>query len=340
MKIEATCAAADAGGILESRFRVHQTAGNFNNRIGMPLTLLATPSEAEVVILELGSNEPGEIATLAAIAQPDIGVVTTVGESHLEKLGSLDGVLTEKLDLLRAVAGRGTCLVGDDPAALVEGARAICPSLRVAGWGERADPALRPEHVESHVLGGHRFHWHGESVTLALPGRHSVANAMIALAIAELLGVDAKDAVRGISSAEPGALRGEVRRIGGLTVVVDCYNANPVSMENAALVLKSFKGEKVAVIGEMLELGKESEREHKKLAKLLEEAGTGVLIAFGKETKITTESFKGKAFHFTDRKEFTNFIEKFPFEGKTVLIKGSRGNRLEEVVEIVKKRLK
>jgi len=244
--------------------RVHATSGNFNNRIGMPLTLLATPSEVEVVILELGSNEPGEIATLATIAQPDIGVVTTVGESHLEKLGSLEGVLEEKLDLLRAVAGRGTCLVGADPATLVEGARAICPSVRVAGWGERADSELRPQQVEVDAFGAHRFHWHGQSVSLALPGRHSVANAMIALAIAEMVGIDPKDAVQGIASAEPGSLRGEVRRIGGLTVVVDCYNANPQSVRAALDLLQgqSTASRTVAVLGTMLELGEAAERLH------------------------------------------------------------------------------
>jgi UDP-N-acetylmuramoyl-tripeptide--D-alanyl-D-alanine ligase len=244
--------------------RVHATSGNFNNRIGMPLTLLATPNEVEVVILELGSNEPGEIATLAAIAQPDIGVVTTIGESHLEKLGSLEGVLEEKLDLLRAVADSGTCLVGDEPATLVDGARVICPSVRVAGWGERADAELRPQQVEVDVFGGHRFHWHGESVTLALPGRHSVANAMIALAIAELVGVAPKDAVKGIASAEPGSLRGEVRRIGGLTVVIDCYNANPQSVRAALDLLhgQSAASRTVAVLGTMLELGESAARLH------------------------------------------------------------------------------
>lgn len=315
--------------------RVHATSGNFNNRIGMPLTLLATPSEAEVVILELGSNEPGEIATLAAIAQPDIGVVTTVGESHLEKLGSLDGVLTEKLDLLRAVAGRGTCLVGDDPAALVEGARAICPSLRVAGWGERADPALRPEHVESHVFGGHRFHWHGESVTLALPGRHSVANAMIALAIAELLGVDAKDAVRGISSAEPGALRGEVRRIGGLTVVVDCYNANPQSVRAALDLLQgqSTASRTVAVLGTMLELGEAAARLHEEMLRLALSLDIDLIVATGAFAATAAATTAADRVLRADDWQSAYPALRERLEGdEVVLLKASRGVALEGIL--------
>lgn len=315
--------------------RVHATAGNFNNRIGMPLTLLATPSEVDVVILELGSNEPGEIATLAAIAQPDIGVVTTVGESHLEKLGSLDGVLAEKLDLLRAVAGHGTCLVGDDPAALVEGARAICPSVRVAGWGERADSSLRPQQVETDVLGRHRFHWHGERVELELPGRHSVANAMIALAIAELLGVDAKDAVRGISSAEPGALRGEVRRIGGLTVVVDCYNANPQSVRAALDLLKgqSAAPRTVAVLGTMLELGEATERLHEELLTYALALDIDLIVAtgaFAATAAATTDA--GRVLRAEDWQTAYPTLRQRLEGDEVVLLKASRGVALEGIL--------
>ena len=320
---------------IEVGARVHATSGNFNNRIGMPLTLLTTPSEVDVVILELGSNEPGEIATLAAIAQPDIGVVTTVGESHLEKLGSLDGVLTEKLDLLRAVAGRGTCLVGDEPAALVEGARAICPSVRVAGWGERADPTLRPERVESDVFGGHRFHWHGESVSLALPGRHSVANAMIALAIAELVGVEAKDAVQGISSAEPGALRGEVRRIGGLTVVVDCYNANPQSVRAALDLLQgqSTASRTVAVLGTMLELGEATARLHEELLTHALALDIDLIVATGAFAATAAAAATADRVLRADDWQIAYPTLRERLEGdEVVLLKASRGVALEGIL--------
>lgn len=320
---------------IEGGARVHATSGNFNNRIGMPLTLLATPSEVDVVILELGSNEPGEIATLAAIAQPDIGVVTTVGESHLEKLGSFEGVLTEKLDLLRAVAGRGTCLVGDEPAALVDGARSICPSVRVAGWGERADPALRPEQVEVDVFGGHRFHWHGESLALALPGRHSVANAMIALAIAELVGIAPKDAVQGIASAEPGSLRGEVRRIGGLTVLVDCYNANPQSVRAALDLLRgqSAASRTVAVLGTMLELGKATARLHEELLTFALGLDIDLIVAtgaFADTAAATTDA--DRVLRADDwQSAYPSLRERLEGD-EVVLLKASRGVALEGIL--------
>jgi len=256
--------------------RVHATRGNLNNRIGMPLTLLGVPEDAEAIVLELGTNEPGEIRALAQVARPDIAVITTVGESHLEKLGSLEGVLEEKLDLLRHLAEGGRCLVGDDPAVLAERAREICRGVRVAGWSERADEDLRPGQPERDVFGRYEFFWKGAKVVAPMAGRHAVSNALLALAIADLLGVPARDAARGLAGAETGSMRGELRRIGDLTVVVDCYNANPQSVR-ASLDVLAHQGavaRRVAVLGTMLELGDHSDRLHREV--LAEALGRGL----------------------------------------------------------------
>ena len=253
-------------GALAGALRVHATRGNLNNRIGLPLTLLSTPADAEVVVLELGTNEPGEIAALAQVARPDIGVVITVGEAHLEKLGSLEGVLQEKLDLLRGLAEGGRCVVGDDPETLVAAARAICPSVRVAGWGERADADLRPADVEVDAFGAYDFQWRKKRVRLNVAGRHAVVDALLALAVADLLGVSPERAVAGLAGVSSGSMRGEVRRIGDLTVVVDCYNANPPSVRAALDLLEArAAGRKVVVLGTMLELGDASERLHREV---------------------------------------------------------------------------
>ncbi|HUF75035.1 MAG TPA: UDP-N-acetylmuramoyl-tripeptide--D-alanyl-D-alanine ligase, partial [Longimicrobiales bacterium] len=263
--------------------RVHATRGNLNNRIGMPLTLLSVPDDAEAVVLEMGSNEPGEIRILAQVARPDIGVVTTVGESHLEKLGSLEGVLDEKLDLLRNLAANGRCVVGDEPPALAARAREICGSLRVAGWSERADEDLRPQDAEVDVFGSYELSWRGERLALPMIGRHAVSNAMLALAVADLLGVSAADAARGIATAQSSPLRGEVRRIGGLTVIVDCYNANPQSVRAALDVLEGqgAAARRVAVLGTMLELGTISERLHREVLASALEREIDVVVATG-----------------------------------------------------------
>jgi len=266
---------------LGASLRVHATAANLNNRIGMPLTLLAAPDDAEAVVLELGTNEPGEIRALAQIARPDIAVITTVGESHLEKLGSLEGVFEEKLDLLRCLAEGGRCVVGDEPAELAERALDLCSTVRIAGWSERA--VDRPEGAEADVFGRYEFDWRGARVTLPLAGRHAVSNAMIALAVADLLGVSAGDAASGLGTTDVGSLRGEFRRIGNLTVIVDCYNANPQSVR-ASLDLLEAQGEasqKVAVLGTMLELGDASSQLHRDVLRSVLGREVDLVVATG-----------------------------------------------------------
>lgn len=252
---------------LSDTLQIHATRGNLNNRIGMPLTLLAAPDDAEAVVLELGTNEPGEIRALAQIARPDVAVITTVGESHLEKLGSLEGVLDEKLDILRYVAEGARCVVGDEPAVLGERARALCPRVRVVGWSERAEEADRPSEADVDMFGNYTFSWRGHRVSLGMPGRHAVSNALVALAIADLVGVPAKDAARAIAGADVGSMRGELRRIGDLTVVVDCYNANPQSVVAALDVLEGqgTASTRVAVLGSMLELGETTNELHERV---------------------------------------------------------------------------
>ena len=324
---------------LEAAGPVHATPANFNNRIGMPLTLLSTPAQVDVVVLELGTNEPGEIATLAAIARPDIAVVTTVGEAHLENLGSIEGVLGEKLDLLRAIVDGGRCVVGDEPEALVDGARAICPDVRVAGWSERADPDLRPEHVEADVFGGHRFLWRGHSATLALAGRHSVANAMIALAVADLLGVAPKDAVRGLSRAEVGPLRGEFRRIGDITVVVDCYNANPQSVRAALELLddQSAASRTVAVLGTMLELGAGAPRLHEAVLEYAVGLDIDLVVATGafSDAAAALRTDEDRVLRADDWGAAYPELRERLRGDEIVLLKASRGIALEDILPLL-----
>lgn len=253
--------------VLSTTLRVHATEGNLNNRIGMPLTVLAAPGEAEAVVLELGTNEPGEIAMLAQIARPDIAVITTVGESHLEKLGTVQGVMEEKLSLLRHLADGGRCVVGDEPPELGRRARELCSRVRVVGWSEHADETGRPLHPDVDVFGKYTFDWKGQRVTAPMFGRHGVTNAMMALTVAELLGVPPREAVKGLSSTAQRAMRGEYRRIGDLTLIVDCYNANPQSVRASLDVLEAqgMSARKAAILGSMLELGEASAELHRRV---------------------------------------------------------------------------
>lgn len=250
---------------LEGRYTVHATAGNLNNRIGLPLTILRAPADAEVLILEMGTSEPGEIATLTRIAMPDVGVITTIGDAHLEGLGSREGILREKLALATEMPRSGSLVVGDEPVELAERARAIDHAVRVAGWTRRADPGLRPSNAAPDPLGRFAFDWEGQRIQLGIPGRHGVSAALLALAVARILDVPASEAARGIAGVTPVGMRGEVRTIGKLTLILDCYNANPQSMEAALdlLALVSVGGARVAILGSMLELGEGSDEIHR-----------------------------------------------------------------------------
>lgn len=321
---------------LSETYRVHATTGNRNNRIGMPLTLLATPDDVEAVVLELGTNEPGEIATLVQIARPDIAVITTVGESHLEKLGSLEGVLREKLDILRGMVDGGRCVVGDTPSVLADRAHAICSTVQVVGWSERADADARAVNAEVDVFGRYSFDWRGQRVTAPMVGRHAVSNALLTLTVADLLDVAPRDAVRGLGSARMGSMRGEFQRIGGLTLIVDCYNANPQSVRASLDVLEdqAVTGRKVAILGSMLELGEASPGLH---AEVLADA-----VARDIDIIVATGAFADAAMRAGCRDDrvvmgdnwqaaYSALIERLD-GGEVILLKASRGIALEKIL--------
>jgi len=321
---------------LSETYRVHATAGNLNNRIGMPLTLLQTPEQVEAVVLELGTNEPGEIRALVQIAKPDVAVITTVGESHLEKLGSLEGVLSEKLDILRGMVDGGRCVVGDEPPRLAERAGAICSQVRIVGWSERSDADARPRNAEVDVFGRYSFDWRGQRVTAPMVGRHAVSNALLALTVADILNVPDREAIRGLGSARMGSMRGEFQRIGDLTLIVDCYNANPQSVRASLDVLEdqAVIGRKVAVLGSMLELGDATAELHARV--LLETVGRNIDVI------VATGAFADAALDAGFRDErlivgadwqsaYPSLLERL--DGREIiLLKASRGIALENLL--------
>jgi len=260
---------------LAPRYRVHATEGNMNNRIGVPLTILSAPHDADVLVVEMGTNEPGEIRLLSGIARPDAAVVTSIGEEHLEKLGNAEGVLEEEVSILGGLSAHGMALVAEDPLALTERARrAVGPErVRVAGFSERADlcPDGGSPGVSVEPDGTTRWRWRGIPVHLALPGRWNVRNALLALGLADAWGVEAEHAVRGIEGVAASPLRGEWRWVGGLRVLADCYNANPPSLWAAVELLTTLlsDGPKVVVLGTMQELGTESHALHGRAAEMI-----------------------------------------------------------------------
>jgi UDP-N-acetylmuramoyl-tripeptide--D-alanyl-D-alanine ligase len=323
--------------MLSARYRVHATTGNLNNLIGVPLTLLAAPDDTEVIVAELGTNSPGEIAQLAKIVEANTAVVTAISEEHLEGLGDLRGVLEEETALLPSLPRDGVAIVADEPPELAPAARAKAPSVRVAGWSERADAELRAERVDLDENGYVIFEWQGRSLHLPLRGRHNARNALVALGIALHWNVSADAALAKLAELKPAKMRGELQEVGSARVIVDCYNSNPASLTAAIDLLSTMPhaGKRIAVIGSMLELGSASAEIHERAAQEIAASKADVIVATG----AFAGAFERMAQPVADR----IIVEEDPIEAyeqlrtrlrgdELILLKGSRGVALERLL--------
>lgn len=319
---------------LSPRFRVHATAGNLNNRIGVPLTILGTPADAEVLVVEMGTSIPGEIAALAAIGAPDVALVLTIGPSHLEQLGSLQGVLEEKLDLVRGMRPGGLAIVGDTPDFLPARAREIHPAVMVAGLSTASEASLRPTHLSVDAQGRYTFRWQEHEVSLKAAGRHMAYNAVLALSVAHLLDVDAEAACAAVSAVEAAGMRGESRRVNGWTLLVDCYNANPQSTRAALDTLAAWSGQgsRVAILGTMLELGTQEAEFHDEVLKYALSLELDAVVATGRFATAAAGLEHPGLLREEDPEVALDALMERLGDNAVVLLKGSRGVRLERLI--------
>ncbi len=323
--------------VLGTRYRVHATTGNLNNLVGAPLTILSTPEDAGVLVVEIGTNAFGEVARLAEMVEPDLALITSVAEGHLEGFGNVEGVLREKTSLLSRLRPGGTAFVADEPQALVERARSLARRVRVAGRTDRADPDLRAGEVGVDEAARVHFHWQGREVVLRFGGRAHARNALLALGVGQALDVDPGDAVEALNRLEPPKMRAQVLRLGSLTLLADCYNANPASLAAAldTLVAMPRGAGRVAVVGSMLELGHDSARLHREAAGALVRAGLDLIVATG----LFVDAFAPLAGELGERlvrvKDAPAAADALLARlkgGEVVLLKGSRGVALERVI--------
>ena len=320
---------------LSGERRVYRTEGNLNSQIGLPLSILRTPLDADHWVLEIGASEPGEIARLTSLAAPHDVVVTTVGPAHLEAFGDEAGVLEEKLDLVRG-ASAGAVVVGEVPEALPAAARKIRPDTIVAGLGEGAD--FRPERAS---VAGDRvaFEWGGQSFEVPAGGEHHLRDALMAVAVARAAGVSASSAAAGLAGYRPIGHRGAVLQAGGLTVLADCYNANPESFRAAIAQCRDlYAGRPLAAfVGSMLELGSHEDAAHRAIL--------GELLSAGFENIAATGLFAAAAgpdprVHAAESAEraWPAFADALRGD-EVVLVKASRGARLERVLDWLEARV-
>lgn len=328
---------------LEILFPVLKTKGNFNNLVGLPLTLLRLSERERVVVLEMGMNAPGEIQRLTEIAEPDVGLITNIEGVHLEGLGSVERVKEEKGALFRTMKKDGAILVNQDDPRVVDLAREFSGQKITYGILNRAD--FRGDEIRLERAGrtSFRLSFGGEETRFDLPllGRHFVYNALAAVATATLFGVEIKAAKEALEGFKPFPMRMEVCPLsGGKIVLNDAYNANPKSMELALATLAEMKGEgrAIAVLGDMYELGAYSEEAHQDLGRTVARFAIDGLVAMGREaTRVVDSAVRhglqpDRAWVVESHREAISILRQILEKGDWVLVKGSRGMEMEKIV--------
>jgi UDP-N-acetylmuramoyl-tripeptide--D-alanyl-D-alanine ligase len=328
--------------VLRKKFRTLKSWGSYNNEIGLPLTLLYLDSNHERVVLEMGMYALGEITELAAIARPHVGVVTNVGPTHLERLGTIEGVAQAKSELVEALPpaseGGAAILNGDDP---MVRAMAEKTEAEIFYWG--LDPAcdLWASHIESQGLEGVRFQLHhkGERLHVKIPllGRHSVHTALAAAAVGLVEGESWEEIIAGLWDVTEQLRLVAVQGIRGSTILDDTYNSSPTSTIAALNLLEEMSGRKIAVLGDMLELGEFEEEGHRKVGRRAVDV-VSVLITVGPRGRIigqealTCGMVERDVFTVEDNAQAVAHLRQILGQDDIVLVKGSRGMKMEEIV--------
>ncbi len=320
--------------LLETKFHIYTARKNLNNEIGLPLTMLETPPETYVSVLELGMNHPGEIRYLASIAQPLAGLITNIGYAHIGNFGSLEAIADAKSELLAEINPRGFVFLNrEDPFFEYLKAKSL---VTVVEFGTDDFEVIEHRGIE-----GYRLKYRGIEFDFALPGEHHLEDLAAAFAVGDFYRIKAEQMTSAISHFSPIKLRSEVIRCKRWTLINDCYNANPSSMRASLGVLKySGENRKVAVLADMLELGKSSESEHWKIGEWIAKQGAADLVLlYGKWSTLTIPSVledKGiEVVCFESLDKLTAGVLEQIKEGDIVLIKGSRGMCLEKVTEVL-----
>jgi len=329
---------------LETAFPILKTKANLNNLIGLPLTLLSLTEKERVVILEMGMNMPGEVRRLTDIAEPDVGLITNIQKVHLEGMGSLERVKEEKGELFRRMRRDGTILVNQNDPHVIDLGSEFSGQKITFGIEKSADVMAKEIRLRGAEGLSFKLILEGEEteVRLRLLGRHFVSNALAAIGVASLFGIEVKNAREVLEDFQPFAMRMEVIHLeGGKTLINDAYNANPRAMELALETLAEIrgKGRAIAVLGDMLELGDFADEAHRQLGEKVKDLSIDLLLALGEKAPLVVESairhgFESKrAWVVENHSEAIDILRGVTQEGDWILVKGSRGMAMEKVVE-------
>lgn len=326
--------------VLAQKYRTLKTQGNFNNELGLPLTVFRLRQEDEMAVLEMGISNFGEMTRLARIARPDTSVITNIGTCHLENLGDRDGVLKAKTEVFDFLKPDGHIVLNgdDDKLCTVKEHKGIRPVF--FGLNDKCD--VYADHIVNYGLKGMSCTIHIDqevfSVNIPMPGRHMVYNALAAAAVGKIYGLTSEQIRDGIEALEPVSGRFKMIETEKFLVVDDCYNANPMSMKASLDVLKDGSGRRVAVLGDMGELGTDEIALHEEVGEYAARCGIDVLISTGKLSEYMAKKAAEvnpslKVIYEPDKDHLLRNLEGYVCKGDTILVKASHFMNFEEVVE-------
>jgi len=323
--------------MLGVKMPVGKTFGNFNNHVGVPLSILRMPAQTRVAVLEIGMNHAGEIRRLSAIARPRVGVVTNVGHAHIEAFDSIEGIAAAKRELIEALPPDGIAVLNADDPLVIRFRSAHQGRTVTFGLNEGAD--VRAEQVEftSEFV---RFQVNGVRFESRLLGRHSILNLLAGIAVASLYGIRPEQLTGVVSELSAGSMRGERFVQDGILILNDCYNSNPDAARAMIDVLRETPAKRrIAVLGEMLELGRWAESLHRDVGTYVANCGIDVLVGIRGEARHLVDAAReagqavDAAFFFPDTTAAGDYLRQIARPGDVILFKGSRGSHVERALE-------
>lgn len=322
--------------VLSEKYNALKTQGNLNNEIGVPKTLFCLEKSHEAAVIEIGMNHFEEISRITEAVMPDIGIITNVGTAHIENLGSREGILKAKLEITEGMKDGSPLIINGDNDML---STIDTDKFEIIKFGiEANDLYMRAEDI-NFLPDGSEFVavCEGESVKSFVPavGVHNVYNALCAMCVGKKLGFTLKEVAVALKNFAPEGMRQNVREVNGYTFIEDCYNANPDSMKASLITLNTIKKTRsIAVLGDMLELGSYSDKAHFEVGKIAAEQKTDIVLTFGELSTLIKKGASengAEAHSFDDKKELTEYLKTILKENDTVLFKGSRSMKMEEI---------
>lgn len=328
--------------ILEENFRVHKTAKNLNNEIGVPKTIMEMDLDDEAIVLEMGMERFGEISVLTNIANPDIAVITNIGDSHLLELGTKENIARAKFEILEGLKPDGIFIFNNDDDILREVIREYSISQRVIKIGTREDSDVIIRPIRSDESGS-SFSIGEYAYSIPFIGKHQIYNVSVAITIAGLLGMDYASIVKGLSKVKLTGMRMELMHLPSFDVLNDCYKSNPQSLMSCIETVYTMKGykNKILILSDMLELGENEEKLHFNVGEKIDRDRIDYVICVGDLAKEiyngANRNFNVKnLFYFETKGEVIEKVREIISEDTLIMVKGSRGMKLEEIIEKLK----